>query len=678
VSELITRTARLAPYAKRPRQASGFVTAYTYEPHPDEPTAGMGNLFIVLEVISSGRMAEEVAGLVIETITNQYYQVPEDKNAAMPDHLERFEAAIKATNAELSHYIDQGNAAWVGKLSAIVAIQAEQELHLTQTGSAEAFLSRGKASTRITAGTGPSGPQPNKTFGAITSGDLEPGDRLLLATPALVHQLPLAKLRSIVASTTPTGAIAEITGLLEGASSMRVAALVIELTTPELAALQMRSDEPDDVVLNPGDTPLDLARQAAAPLAQTAVASSKRLGKSAASGIEAAKPHARRAALWSVKRIRTFLTAKGQNKRFAITAIVVVVIVLIIVGLHSHSSSVSKLKTRFEADLATEQTASANLSNGNKSQAEAQLAATQADLTLLSKNKNLAALNRAVAPNSVASLQQQIGRLLDQAEDLKRVSATTVAAFASSSPTPTHFELVGQKLAVAVDSAGKTIDTIDTTSGSVQHTTANLGAVVATTLSSAGDGVYILTKAPAVWLYKPASNSLVKQTTAEDGWPASKAIASYNSNLYFLGTDSSVQKALPTIAGYGPAAPVLTTTTNPELAGSSTLAVDGSIYVMSNKGLLQYVSGKLQQTVAVPSSLKGSPILRSIGDGTTLTAVNPATDRIGLFVYSSSTLAFNEQFSINGASALYDATINPTTDVVYALINGKLVKFNLH
>ncbi len=149
MSELITRAARLAPYAKRPRQASGFVTAYTYEPRPDEADADMGNLFIVIEVISSGRMAEEVANLVIETVAGHYY---EPGGGAM-SHLDRFELAVKATNVELSHYIDQGNAAWIGKLSAIVAVQADKELHLAQTGSAEAFLSRGKASTRITSGT---------------------------------------------------------------------------------------------------------------------------------------------------------------------------------------------------------------------------------------------------------------------------------------------------------------------------------------------------------------------------------------------------------------------------------------------------------------------------------------------------------------------------------------------
>jgi hypothetical protein len=670
VSELITRAARLAPYAKRPRQATGFVTAYTYEPHPEEETAGMGNLFLVIEVISSGRMAEEVANLVIDTISGHYYDVGGDGSRS---HLDRFEAAIKATNAELNHYIDQGNAAWVGKLSAIVAIQAGDELHLTQTGSAEAFLSRGKASTRITAAPGPNGPQPNKTFGAITSGDLEAGDRLLLATPALVHQLPLDKLRTIIASTTPTGAVAEITGLLDGASSMRVAALVVEVTTPEQAALQMRGDEPNDVVLNPGDTPLDLARQAAAPLAQTAVASSKKLRDKAAKSIESAKPHARRATLWGVKNIRTFLTAKGKERRLTITGVILIIIVATIIITNLQHSTANRLNARYQADLSGEESAAAMLINGDKTTAETKLSAIQADLSSLASSKS--------APRGVASLQQKISQLLDQAENLQRVTASTVATFPAKTPSPTHFELIGLTQAVTVDGAGSAIQVVNLTNGSLKRSAANtsqLGTVVATSLNSAGDGIYILTKAPAVWLYKPAGDSLSKQAVAESGVPASLAISGFNGNLYFLGNDSSVQKAVRTLAGFGPAAVSLSPATNTELAGATAMTVDGSVYVISNKGLLQYISGQLQQSVTVPTSLRGAAILRSIGDGTTLNAVSPTTGRIGLFSYTvATTLVFTKQFAINGSNHILDATTNPTTRTVYALADNKLVKFSL-
>lgn len=684
MSELITRTARLAPYTKRPRQASGFVTAYTYEPMPGEPTCSFGNLFVVIEVISSGRMAEEVADLVIETVGHHYYNLDLD---AEKTHLQRFEAAIKATNAELSHYIDRGNAAWVGKLSAIVAIQTGGELHLAQTGSAEAFLSRGNASTRITAAPGPRGPQPNKTFGAITSGSLEAGDRLLMATPALIHQLPLIKLRSIISSTTPTGAIAEITGLLEGSASDRIAALVVEITTPEQAALQIRPQESNDVILNANETPFELAKQAAAPLAQGAVESSKRLSSTAAQKVEQLKPHLRRLALLCVSYLRRFLTGKNSRRRLAAVAVVVIAILVIVILGHNRSVATSKLVDRFNSAVIAEQSAATRLNGNSKAAAEAALVRIQSDVTALARDKNRASLDQRLAkaivpegsPKSVAALQQAIGALLDQAENLQRVATKTLATFDSKTTAPSHFEIIGSK-AVTIDATGHTISLVDLTSGAVKTSGANtsqLGSVVATTIASSGDGLYILTQEPAVWFYKPAGDTLTKQTIGQGSWPIASSLASYNGNLYFVDSNSSILRAMRTLAGFGPTAVSSTATTNLELAGARAIAVDGSVYVLSDKGLLQYLSGVLKQTVAVPSGLNHASSLRSIGDGSTLIATDPTTSRAGIFRYSGSALSFSRQFSLNGSTHLYDSTLDPTTNTVYALTEGKLVTFNL-
>jgi len=132
-----------------------------------------------------------------------------------------------------------------------------------------------------------------------------------------------------------------------------------------------------------------------------------------------------------------------------------------------------------------------------------------------------------------------------------------------------------------------------------------------------------------------------------------------------------------TLAGYGPTAVASTAAGNPELAGARAIAVDGSVYVLSDKGLLQYLSGVLKQTVAVPSSLSHATRIRSIGDGSTLIATDVTTNRTGLFRYSGPTLSFSRQFSLNGSSHLYDATLDLATNTVYALTEGKLVTFSL-
>jgi hypothetical protein len=132
VSELITRTARLIPYSKRPKQVPSFVTAYFHEPLPDDPGFEMGSFYIVLEVLISGRASEEVADIIIETVGDNYY----NRASSGEDALTRFEAAIRATNHELGEHVSRGNASWIGKLSAVIAMQAGAELHVASTGSA--------------------------------------------------------------------------------------------------------------------------------------------------------------------------------------------------------------------------------------------------------------------------------------------------------------------------------------------------------------------------------------------------------------------------------------------------------------------------------------------------------------------------------------------------------------
>ena len=49
MSDLVTRSARLIPYVKRPRNAAGFATAYRYEPLPGDPGSILGSLYVVIE-----------------------------------------------------------------------------------------------------------------------------------------------------------------------------------------------------------------------------------------------------------------------------------------------------------------------------------------------------------------------------------------------------------------------------------------------------------------------------------------------------------------------------------------------------------------------------------------------------------------------------------------------------
>jgi hypothetical protein len=648
---------------------------------PDDAGAELGNLFVVLEVLVSGRQSEDVADLIIGTIGEQYYNTA--SHEAEP--LAKFEAAIKALNHQLADYVSQGNAAWIGKLSAMIAVQVNGDLHVSHTGSAEAFLYRGKAAARLSAGEKTGKPAvPSKTFGSIASGQLEPGDRLLLATPALVHQLSLAKLKSIVNETTPNGAIAEITELLRGGSGDRIAALVIEVTTPELAALQVRSDQPDEIQIGTPENAYEAAKMAAAPLAEATVASSKRVHGAAKTGWQKAQPHARQLGLRLINVLREFLTGPGAKKRVGITLAAIIILAVGTWQIQINTANTKTLLARYQAAYTTYQAANLAADSGDKTGARQQLTVVQNELKDLSKyhtpldnTLKKAALAQG-EPATVAAFTALVASRLDDLEALHKVDISTVASFASiKNSRPTHLEIYSGKAYVIDGNNNSAIYVVNITTNSIKTSavsTAKLGTVVATTLSSNNDGIYILTKQPGVWFYKFDTDTLTEQSAGLSGWPTATAIASYAGNLYLLG-DGTIYKHVRTISGFSPKSVYLDSTQASSLTGATTLAVDGAVYALSPAGLSQFLSGTLKTTSEVPASLAKTDSLRSAGDGSTIVATDSANGRIGLWSATASSLVFDKQYQLNGAKSLMDAGYDTKNNTIYALVDNRLVKF---
>ena len=676
MSELITHTARLVPYTKRPKQVPSFVTAYYYEPMPDEPGSELGSLYVVLEVLVSGRASEEVADLIIETAGNHYYNLP----PAGTEPLERLELAIKAVNHELTEHVNRGNAAWIGKLSAIIAIQVGPDLHLAATGSAEAFLYRGKSSTHITAGEPNRPTTPSKTFGSIASGQLEPSDRLLLATPALIHQIPLAKIKTIITEASPNSAIAELTDLLHGAATDRIAALIIEITTPELAALQVRSEQPSEIQLGTPENALEVAKLAAAPIADVTVASSRKVASAAQTSWRRAKPQAQAFSLALADRARNLLnTRKGQRLALIILGLITVVIAALIWRAHS-SATASKTFTEYQQAYTMYTNAQGLISNGQKTEARKQLQTIQQHINDLKSHQGT--IDHQLGntplpqgePRTMKEFESLVGTSIDQIDGLVRVNYTTIATLPQKNAHPDHFEIYHGKAYIFDSANNNSLSIVDLASGQIKTsgaTTTKLGNVVNTTLSASNDGVYILTSQPMVWFYRFDTDTLQQQSIAYGQWPTASAIASYYSNLYLL-SDNAVYKHTKNATGFSPKTSYLTLG-----QGGTSLAIDGSIYVASSAGLQQYLSGALKQTTDIPATLGQPKSLRSFADGTII-GINPTSSRIGIWTATDTKLTFSKQIALNSVKSLTDASYDAKTNTVYATADGRLIRFTLN
>lgn len=682
VSELITRTARLVPYAKRPKQVPSFVTAYSYEPLPDDPGATLGSLFAVIEVLVSGRSSEEVADLVIETLGHHYYNTEHNTD----DAASRFESAIKAVNRELAGYVNQGNAAWIGKLSAVIAVQYGAELHLTQTGSAEAFLYRGRSSARITNRALSNRPAaPTKTFGSIASGRLEVGDRILLATPALIHQLSLQQLRDVIANNTPNNAIVELTELLRSGSGDRIAALVIESTTPELAALQVRSEQPNEIQIGLPETPLEAAKLAAAPITQATVTSGRHLGNVFAKTWRQLRPMITHSGLAIAGFLRRQLSSRSGRWQIIAGSALILVLGVGLWFWQGSAAATNRLFNRYQASYQQYLVAEEAINVGDRDGARIILSGLQAELADLSKGNGRQQLNNKLRhstlpesqPKSIEEFSHLIAAQLDNLEGLTRVNATSIVGFASiKNAKPTHVEVLNGK-AYLVDGANNSIHVVDISTNSIKThkaTSGQLGHVRAATLSSAGEGLYLLTERPSVWFYRFDNGSLTEQAVAFGQWTSSTAIGSYAGNLYLLGQDI-IYKHTRTQSGFSPKTDYLTTRTASGLKNASSLAVDGSVYVASSAGLQQYLAGVLQQTAVIPAGLEQLTNLRSTDNGNAIIGVSLEKQRVGLWDTRQG-LVFKHQYVINDIKSLSDATYDPRTRSVYALVNDRLVRFN--
>lgn len=677
MSDLITRTARLVPYAKRPRQVPSFVTAYSYEPLANEPGAELGNLYVVIEVLVSGRASEEVADLIIETIGEHYYNHPKAGTSV----LERFEAAIKATNQELGEHVNRGNAAWIGKLSAVIAVQNGAELHVAQTGSAEAFLYRGKAATHVTPPSTNRPATPTKTFGSLASGQLEPEDRLLMATPALIHQVPLAKLQSVISQSSPNAAISEITQLLQGVSTDRIAALIIETTTPELAALQVRSEQPDEIQLGVPDNVIEAAKLAATPIAQNTVKSSKKVADIAHTELQRLRPHLRSATLAVVRLIRQLLSTKAGRLSALIGVIVCALLFTGWIWYQNSSARTAKFFGSYQQAYQTFRQAEQQLADGDKTSARDNFQAVQRRLTELKEGERL--INKRLQttavpegePKTMQALLSLVGDRLDQIDGLVKIDATTVISLPAKNAQIKHFQIFDTNAYLFDAGNGNALSIVNLVTGSIKTSRANtskLGDVINTTISSANDGLYLLTTKPSVWFYRFDTDTITEQTVAFSQWPQASAIASYASNIYLLG-DSAIYKHTKNATGFSPKTDYLSTTTD-EAKGTTGLAIDGSVYLLSPTGLHRYLSGALKQSAPMPDTLTSITDLRVSPGGTVIVGASSGSKRIGIWTARADTLAFSKQIAPNNLSSLYGATYDPKSRQLYATTDSRLVR----
>jgi len=173
------------------RDDNSFLENYYYDLFQDHGEKS-GQIFVNLEVQNNPVDAEEIGGVIFETMQKVFFE-----NMDMEPYL-RFEVALKAVNNVLSEFKSQKVSGYVGNLNVIIAAIVGNELLLSQSGDAEAYLIRKRYISIVSEGLSDGADESGDVFSSIANGKIESGDFILFSSTRLLRYVGKNDLASCV------------------------------------------------------------------------------------------------------------------------------------------------------------------------------------------------------------------------------------------------------------------------------------------------------------------------------------------------------------------------------------------------------------------------------------------------------------------------------------------------
>jgi len=183
-------------------------------------------VWLSFEIVGDTKFARSTVQNIIDTVEEVYFD-----NLEL-DAYERFENTLKEVNLTYKNIKDKRGAKAVGKISAIIAIFSGNELHLTQSNDAEAYLIRRNKLSMVSEGL--SG-KSEDLFVNIASGELLPEDKVIFSTSRLLRLISQTQLVQIC-SEGITEALDSIRELVLSDNELSIGVACINTKLPHRAA----------------------------------------------------------------------------------------------------------------------------------------------------------------------------------------------------------------------------------------------------------------------------------------------------------------------------------------------------------------------------------------------------------------------------------------------------------
>lgn len=151
----------------------------------------LGTILGFFVVRDNTETSENIVNFLASEVKKKYFS-PIQKNAE-----EKFESTLHHINRALEEIANIGNIEWLGQIDGAVCVIDATTIHFSVTGNAHILLLRDNALINISSGLAPedAAEQPLKTFVDISSGDLCPGDKIIITSQELLDLIPFDELQ---------------------------------------------------------------------------------------------------------------------------------------------------------------------------------------------------------------------------------------------------------------------------------------------------------------------------------------------------------------------------------------------------------------------------------------------------------------------------------------------------
>ncbi len=211
-----------------PDTSEGFAETFVFEPEEKEEEP-YGRLMVLVSFDERSPKTAEISEAIASIMQNEYYH-PSERS---PE--QQFEYAIKRVNDILGDLASAGEISWIGKLNSVITAIVGEEILLTSSGQAFAYLVRHQQLAHLNkeSSSVPLKPNPLKTYENIINGKLNPDEKFVFLSPSILDYIEKPKIKEIIDRFTPDIAARHLQSKLVSFQEKKaMAALIVSTVDP--------------------------------------------------------------------------------------------------------------------------------------------------------------------------------------------------------------------------------------------------------------------------------------------------------------------------------------------------------------------------------------------------------------------------------------------------------------